>query len=142
MNITHVYNVANEISSTGSDGRNVGGIVGRQDNGNTAYAYTKYAYNTAKIIGNRNVGGIAGSIWTGTMNNTFNIGEIAATSTNNVGQIAGKKYNTTAITNSNSVSRETMIGWSQETITTKLKNFVKKTNALPILDMTVRNITF
>ena len=135
--ILYVYNIATQINCTSK--KYVGGIAGNQNT--SSDAYTKFAYNKSKVIGNSYVGGIIGDLNVGTISNTYNIGTIEGAS--NVGQIVGiKSNNSSSITNSTNVTNETMKGWNQNTITTNLGQFVKKANELPILNITVRNITF
>ena len=140
--VTHVYNIATKIEAgeEGNGNSNVGGIVGGQ--GNLDEASVRYSYNKATIKGKRNVGGIIGIIDKGTVSNTYNMGTLDTTETVGIGNIVGQIYDTSAKTNSKKVTETEMIGWSQNTITTNLKNFVKKNNSLPILDITVRGIYF
>ncbi len=138
--IMYVYNRAEEIKKTVVGGCDVGGIAGNQNTNNNSYV--KYAYNTAKITSKNGLGGIVGNFYLGTINRTYNVGILNTTATTDVGQIAGYKYNVSAITNSSKTTENEMKGWSQATITTNLGQFVKKENSLPILNITVRDITF
>ncbi len=140
--VTHVYNIATKIEAgqEGNGNSNVGGIVGGQ--GDLDEASVRYSYNKATIKGKRNVGGIIGMVDKGTVSNTYNMGTLDTTETVGIGNIVGQIYDTSAKTNSKKVTETEMIGWSQNTITTNLKNFVKKNNSLPILDITVRGICF
>lgn len=138
--IIYVYNKSEEIKSTIIDNGNVGGIAGNQNTNNNSYV--KYAYNTSKITGKIVLGGIVGNFYLGTINRTYNLGILNTTETTYVGQIAGSKYNVSAITNSSGTTESEMKGWSQATISTNLGQFVKKENSLPILNITVRDITF
>lgn len=135
--ILSVYNIAMQITGNNS---NIGGIVGNNVQGSSSI---QYAYNKAKITGEKNVGGIVGGVNNGsTVSNTYNMGVLDSTQTNYVGQIAGIVSSTSSITNSTGISETEMMGWNQSTITTNLGNFIKKTNGLPILGVTVRGFTF
>lgn len=142
--IFHVYNIAIQIKATGKndDGASpVGGISGTQ--GVYDDAYIRVAYSKSKVIGKgSHVGGIIGNFLIGTMNKIYIMGEIDTPSTTNVGKIAGYKYDTSAMGTRQALTEEEMIAWNQETITTNLNQFVKKANSLPILNITVREITF
>lgn len=138
--IMYVYNRAEEIKITVGGGCDVGGIAGNQNTNNNAYV--KYAYNTAKVTAKNGLGGIAGNFVIGKIDRTYNLGILNTTATTDVGQIAGGKYNVSAITNSSGTTESEMKGWSQATISTNLGQFVKKENSLPILNITVRDITF
>ncbi len=81
---------------------------------------------------NQNAGGIIGSFQTGSIDHTYNIGTLNLV--NNA--------NSLSPTNSKEVTETEMKGWDQSTINTNLQNFVKKENSLPILNITVRNVTF
>lgn len=135
-NIEYVYNIAEEIKALRM---HAGGIVGTQNVKSTSSI--KYAYNASKISGNSSVGGILALFNIGTVENTYNMGVVNATSNVDVGQIIGGG---TAGTPSNSkpVTEAEMKGWNQATINSNLQNFVKKENSLPILNITVRNVTF
>lgn len=138
--IMYVYNRAEEIKITVGGGCDVGGIAGNQNTNNNSYV--KYAYNTAKVTAKNGLGGIVGNFHLGTINRTYNLGILNTTATTDVGQIAGGKYNVSAITNSSGTTESEMKGWSQATISTNLGQFVKKENSLPILNITIRDITF
>ena len=98
----------------------------------------QYAYNKSKIIGYKEVGGIIGSLVTGTVSNTYNIGTIQAGSTINVGNVSGYTTNSNMLTYSGSTTESTMKGWNQTTINSNIgSGFVKKTNSLPILNVTI-----
>lgn len=135
--IEYVYNIAEEIKAKDGD---VGGISGNQNIQNNASI--SYVYNISKITGTTNLGGIVGGFFIGTVNRAYNIGILNTSLTTNIGQIGGIKYNISAITNSSGTTESEMKGWSESTITTNLGNFVKKDNSLPILNITVRDITF
>jgi hypothetical protein len=137
--IEYVYNIGNEIK--GIESSHIGGIAGNQNT--TSDAYIKYAYNTAKVSGTSNIGGIIGTVYVGTVSNVYNIGTINASTTTNVGQIYGSTYNTSSITNSDSTTEATMKNWTQTQINSNIgSGFIKKTNSLPIFNITVKNITF
>lgn len=139
--VMYVYNRAEEIKTIIGGGCDLGGIVGNQNTTNNAYV--KYAYNTAKITSKNGLGGIIGNVVVGTIDRTYNLGTLnTVATTGDVGQIAGGKYNVSAITNSSKTTENEMKGWSQATITTNLGQFVKTENDLPILNITVRGITF
>lgn len=76
------------------------------------------------------------------MNKIYNMGGLETPSTTDVGKIAGYKYDASAIGTRQALTEAEMIAWTQETITTNLNQFVKKENSLPILNVTVRGITF
>ncbi len=141
--IFYVYNIATQIEATGeaNDECRVGGIVGMQNS--ETDAYIRVAYNKSKIIAKSTcAGGIVGNMATGTLNKVYNMGDIDTPSTTNVGKIAGYKYDASALGTRQSLTEAEMIGWTQEAITTNLEQFVKKANSLPILNITVRGITF
>lgn len=137
-NIIYVYNRAQEIKALATDGQ-AGGIAGNQSA--TTNSYIQYSYNTAKVNGYvNNTGGIIGGIGIGTLNHLYNAGAI--NNSTSVGMIYGTTYSSSAVINSSEITESAMKGWNQETITTNLGKFVKKDNDLPILNITVRGITF
>lgn len=136
--VSYVYNKA-QIKNLITENA-IGGIAGTQAVNNNSYI--RYAYNSGKIIGYEPLGGIVGNLKQGTVSNTYNVGILDTTQTVSVGQIAGHINDSSAITNSSGTTESAMKGWSQATITTNLGQFVKKENSLPILNITVRGITF
>lgn len=140
--IIYVYNKAEEIKIISTTESGVGGIAGNQNTNSNAYIKYAYNYNTSKITGKTALGGIVGNLYRGTIDKTYNMGVLNTNQTSNVGQIAGAKYNVSAITNSSKLTESEMKEWNQSTITTNLGQFVKKENSLPILNITVRGITF
>jgi hypothetical protein len=74
------------INSTISANKNVGSLVGRNNNGTI-----KNSYNTGSVIGSSYVGSLVGYNNNGTIKNSYNTGSI--TGTQNVGGIAGYTYN-------------------------------------------------
>ena len=83
------------------------------------------------------MGGIT-NLEIGTVSNTFNIGKLEGSS--NIGIIT--PINISSVSNSWGTTEDDMISWTQDTINTNLGTFVKKENSLPILNITVRGITF
>ncbi len=139
--IQYVYNIANQIKSTRmeSGGGNAGGIAG--NNNPPEYEISiQYAYNTSKIVANDYSGGIVGGFYAGTVDYTYNMGKFDTVTNKAVGEIKGDGKLTP--TNSKPVTETEMKGWNQDTINTNLQNFIKKENSLPILNITVRNVTF
>lgn len=131
-NISYVYNTASEIKSSDST---VGGISGNQNS--SASTSIQYAYNSGKISGANIVGGIVGELEMGKVNYTYNVGTINASTNTHVGQVVG--YGVKNPTNSSYTTYSDMITWSQETIQNKIGNFTKRTNNLPILNITILN---
>lgn len=127
-----VYNIAEQIKSTNGF---VGGISGNQNT--VTSASIKYAYNRSKTVGVEYLGGIT-NLEIGTVSNTFNIGKLEGSS--NIGIIT--PINISSVSNSWGTTEDDMISWTQDTINTNLGTFVKKENSLPILNITVRGITF
>lgn len=139
--IIYTYNMAEEIKAITTEmNSNVGGISGNQNTQSSASI--SYSYNTGKITGNTQLGGIVGAMASGTVDKTYNLGILNTVNTSDVGQIAGLKYNTSAIKNSNKVTQSDMKSWSQSTVSTNLGNFIKHTNSLPILNITIKDITY
>ena len=136
--VSYVYNKA-QIKILITENA-AGGIAGTQAVDSSSYI--RYAYNSGKIVGYSPIGGIVGSLKQGIVSNTYNMGILDTTETISVGQIGGHINDSTAITNSKGTTESEMKGWSQATITTNLGQFVKKENSLPILNITIRDITF
>lgn len=130
--IMYVYNIAEQIKSTNGF---AGGISGNQNT--VSSASIKYAYNRSKTVGVEYVGGIT-NLEIGTVSNTFNIGKLEGNS--NIGVIT--PINISSVSNSWETTEENMIAWTQDTINTNLGRFVKKENSLPILNITLRGVTF
>lgn len=116
--------------------------MGNQQSTETTNCSTQYAYNTARIVANGYSGGILGGFWTGSLDHSYNMGTLDTTTNVSVGEIVGPKSSKLNPTNSKPVTEAEMKGWEQSTINTNLPNFLKKENSLPILNITVRNVTF
>lgn len=84
----------------------------------------------SEVNQNKQAGGIIGAYQTGSVDHAYQIGTLNIVH-------AGLTP-----TNSKNVTETEMKGWSQATISTNLGQFVKKENSLPILNITVRDITF
>lgn len=85
----------------------------------------------SEINSNGGCGGIIGGFQTGSVDHAYNIGTLKIVNTGG-----------STPTNSKNVTETEMKGWEQSTINTNLPNFLKKEKGLPILNITVRNVTF
>lgn len=138
--ILECYNLADITGIHEERSTNVGGIVGRIDNGTVNYTYNMGNINTNKGY----VGGVAGQNNAGTIGNSYNTGNITiatsikpsadiGNSDKYIGNVIG--YNIGMCLPSAVYTTETtMNNWKIQEIQTKLGNNFKKGDSYPILD--------
>lgn len=126
---------AGDITSQGTNAKNVGGIVGSIENkneeNNKTYTYINSGRNTGEINGNENVGGLVGNNGVGSnLQNVINDANATITGEKNVGGIAGSNAGNidaadTKLVNDGLVYGQTNVGG----VAGVNKGTVKKTNS-------------